>query len=64
MMKKSPIVIDGDPIFRMNEDGQYEFFFWLGKDGNADPVDPEVFEQKQEHERLDKEDYLNVRTNG
>ena len=54
---------NGTPVYGINDDGQMDFYFWLGIDGEIEPVaDEETFNQKIEHERQNLDDWLNVRT--
>ena len=37
------------------------YYFWLGEDGEATPVDEVTFKRKQQEYRKKREDFLNVR---
>ena len=46
-----------------NEDGQGQFnlFFWLGQEGEAEPVSEAEFLSRQNKIRVERENFLNVR---
>lgn len=37
-----------------------DYYFWLGQDGELQPVTKEEFDKKQEEIRKEREDWLNV----
>lgn len=51
---KNTTMIDGKQL-------DFDFYFWLGEDGETAPVSEEDFRSRQDKIRLDRDNFLNVR---
>lgn len=40
---------------------EFNYFYWLGDDGETEPVSEQEFLQRQNKLRLDRDNFLNVR---